>query len=462
MSQFTLAERTVDVLLDARPMKTASAEPSAAAGDDLGLDPAEFVKGAVGLGLFMTPTSSDHIGPHNTAPGEKSWKKTLDFDTVGEVRITVYKKTLNDWYIHLIFDPVSAMWSHERPNKHLYFGSGKPNYRSPEEVEDRVMRCMKWLIATLNKELSEVQSVDPNDPKIAGDRMFKMRVAAGRCADAFNKVDTALTHGSYMPDEPEPSNEVSIPARGPTTEAAALKPASKGAVDFTPDEIRDMYYLAHKFGPIFRLSAEMDKWGDSYISGSVTRTSSHYAHENTVSFDIEGDASEWFDPKTDANLTEPQYIPINRLIDSVQDMIKEHVKDISRKIYKDLEADYDYLTGEESVSDTIRANEYTFEEDGSRDKDGGFQYDQLSPEAKEKARDWYTGGGLDYEWWDSDYDHWKDRLNEMGFGDSQDDVDIAFSGFSSQGDGASFTCKRFDFKKYARYLMAGEAKDLDL
>lgn len=32
------------------------------------------------------------------------------------------------------------------------------------------------------------------------------------------------------------------------------------------------------------------------------------------------------------------------------------------------------------------------------------KFDQLSDEAKEKARDWWRNGALDYEWWDSVYD----------------------------------------------------------
>ena len=59
----------------------------------------------------------------------------------------------------------------------------------------------------------------------------------------------------------------------------------------------------------------------------------------------------------------------------------------------------------------------------------------LSPAAQERARDWYRENCLDYEWWDSDYDHWKEKLAALGF----TDADIKFRGFYSQGDGASFT-----------------------
>src|ERR1035441_4221080 len=62
-------------------------------------------------------------------------------------------------------------------------------------------------------------------------------------------------------------------------------------------------------------------------------------------------------------------------------------------------------------------------------------YIHLSPAAQKRARDWYREHCLDYEWWDSDYDHWKEKLGELGF----TKVAIKFSGFYSQGDGASFT-----------------------
>ncbi len=33
-----------------------------------------------------------------------------------------------------------------------------------------------------------------------------------------------------------------------------------------------------------------------------------------------------------------------------------------------------------------------------------YQFDELSPKAKEKAREWYRESALDFEWWDSVYD----------------------------------------------------------
>lgn len=33
-----------------------------------------------------------------------------------------------------------------------------------------------------------------------------------------------------------------------------------------------------------------------------------------------------------------------------------------------------------------------------------YEFDELNDKAKEKARDWYRDGALDYEWWDSTYE----------------------------------------------------------
>ena len=80
-----------------------------------------------------------------------------------------------------------------------------------------------------------------------------------------------------------------------------------------------------------------------------------------------------------------------------------------------------------------------------------FKYEELSDSAKQKAREWYLGqdGGLDYEWWDSVYDDFEEVCKILGVelstspvrlmgGGTRQKPDIQFSGFWSQGDGASF------------------------
>jgi len=57
------------------------------------------------------------------------------------------------------------------------------------------------------------------------------------------------------------------------------------------------------------------------------------------------------------------------------------------------------------------------------------------PELKDKVLEKHRDINTNYDWWDCTYDMWKDDLHELGFYET----DISFSGFCSQGDGASFT-----------------------
>jgi hypothetical protein len=63
-----------------------------------------------------------------------------------------------------------------------------------------------------------------------------------------------------------------------------------------------------------------------------------------------------------------------------------------------------------------------------------FSYQELSQRAKDKALQKFQEQ-LDYEWWDSVYENAKAGGPERGF----EIEDIRFSGFWSQGDGASWT-----------------------
>jgi hypothetical protein len=55
---------------------------------------------------------------------------------------------------------------------------------------------------------------------------------------------------------------------------------------------------------------------------------------------------------------------------------------------------------------------------------------------------------VQFDWWDCTYDWWKERLAQMGYSG----VDMAFSGFWSQGDGASFTCESIDLEAFVTHF----------
>jgi len=63
---------------------------------------------------------------------------------------------------------------------------------------------------------------------------------------------------------------------------------------------------------------------------------------------------------------------------------------------------------------------------------GVFQFNELSEDAKEKARNWYRNGAFDYPWHEYTIDEFKEGQKEF-------EVEkVYFSGFWSQGDGAMF------------------------
>ena len=66
--------------------------------------------------------------------------------------------------------------------------------------------------------------------------------------------------------------------------------------------------------------------------------------------------------------------------------------------------------------------------------------DRLSLSVVERVRSQLIAYALYGDWYDYVYELWKTALAQIGFGE----VDISFSGFSSQGDGASFTAPLLD------------------
>jgi len=62
-----------------------------------------------------------------------------------------------------------------------------------------------------------------------------------------------------------------------------------------------------------------------------------------------------------------------------------------------------------------------------------YKWEELSQTAQQKAREWYLEG-MDYEWWEGTYEMAIEDGKEKGFYIDK----IYFSGFYSQGDGASW------------------------
>lgn len=76
-----------------------------------------------------------------------------------------------------------------------------------------------------------------------------------------------------------------------------------------------------------------------------------------------------------------------------------------------------------------------------------YKFSELSDRAKERAREWFRQGSLDYDWWEYIYEDAANIADLLGIdlrtkrvklmnGDVRYDPCIFFSGFCSQGDGA--------------------------
>jgi len=93
---------------------------------------------------------------------------------------------------------------------------------------------------------------------------------------------------------------------------------------------------------------------DNFII-SIRRTSSRYSHQNT----IEGDVDIEDIPES----IEDEF-PAYEYTDEIQDKVTDWARKKSVKLYSDLEKEYDYLTSDEAVKETIEMNDYEFDEDG--------------------------------------------------------------------------------------------------
>ena len=102
-----------------------------------------------------------------------------------------------------------------------------------------------------------------------------------------------------------------------------------------------------------------------------------------------------------------------------------------------------------------------------------YTIDELSDEAKEAARCWYRRHGLHDEWYDFVYEDFETICRILGVtlrtspvklmgGGTREKPQIFFSGFHSQGDGASFAARYSYARGAARAIRAHAPQDTDL
>ena len=83
--------------------------------------------------------------------------------------------------------------------------------------------------------------------------------------------------------------------------------------------------------------------------------------------------------------------------------------------------------------------------------DKSYTFDELSPEAKKHAIDSNRDYHIDsHNWWDPIIEGFTEEIEAIGM----TDIHCAFSGFYSQGDGASFTGKVKDNQLYRGFQLS--------
>ena len=102
-----------------------------------------------------------------------------------------------------------------------------------------------------------------------------------------------------------------------------------------------------------------------------------------------------------------------------------------------------------------------------------YQLGELSDAAKDIARAWYREGGFDYEWYDSVFEDFqriaeilgirlKTRAARLYGGGTRQEPQISFTGFWSQGDGASYQAFYAYRKNATREIRSYAPKDTRL
>ncbi len=88
-----------------------------------------------------------------------------------------------------------------------------------------------------------------------------------------------------------------------------------------------------------------------YATFSIKRTSHHYEHENTVGI---FEPEYWNSRKQEQCCISPKQ----------EDDILEGCRTAMKAMYRILEKEYNYLTSDEAVEETLSVNEYKFDKDG--------------------------------------------------------------------------------------------------
>jgi hypothetical protein len=137
--------------------------------------------------------------------------------------------------------------------------------------------------------------------------------------------------------------------------AAGIK--SNDALNMEVDDERgrgdnkDFYDLLDTMEDVGQL--ERNRIKPEEIRVTIERTDSRHVHFNTVRSNVEI----WDEPD---GWEEPY-----GFTDELEDKVTEYIRGICKDLYRDLEKEYDDLTSDESVKETLISNDYEFDEEGN-------------------------------------------------------------------------------------------------
>lgn len=136
---------------------------------------------------------------------------------------------------------------------------------------------------------------------------------------------------------------------------------SWSAADAKP--VKDMRAHAPKDKELRRIAATMRSIARRFSRASMAvKHTGRYSHEFETSFSVDfGD-----DPIERMAYKSPRWEARNAKLQAAEEEIIEASRDAMRWIYKCLEREYEWLSSDEQVDESIVANEYEFDENGNR------------------------------------------------------------------------------------------------
>ena len=125
----------------------------------------------------------------------------------------------------------------------------------------------------------------------------------------------------------------------------------EGAWFFRKGAARDIRAYAPQDAELHRIAARLleVQRRNFYQLHADIRHRGNYYHAFTMEIAVTRDSPVWQDATKDA-----------------EDTVTEALRDLARWLYRQLEREYDYLTSNEVVDESVAANGYTFTEDGRR------------------------------------------------------------------------------------------------